>query len=80
MTPECPKCASTSARRRSRSKSLKHQLMFLLGRFPWECLNCQRHFFSTIRYSRSRRHAQGEVYVGSKPAASVAPGTLERHT
>jgi len=80
MTPECPKCASTSVRRRSRAKSMSHQFMFFLGRYPWECLNCQRHFFSTIRYSRSRRHAQGEVYVSAEPTSPTAPGSRERPT
>jgi len=80
MTPECPKCASTSTRRRSRAKSLSNRFMYLLGQFPWECLNCQRRFFSGIRYVRSRRNPQGEVYFGSEATPHVNPGTQKHHT
>ena len=79
MTPECPRCASTSTRRRARLKSIGHRLMFLLGKYPWECLNCQRHFFDSTRYSQSPRHPQGEVYIGTTRPPKVRPGSKESH-
>jgi hypothetical protein len=79
MTPECPRCASTSTRRRPRIKSIGHRLMFFLGMYPWECLNCQRHFFHSTRYSQSRRHAQGEVYTGPNRPPDVRPGSRQSH-
>ena len=80
MNPECPKCDSTSTRRRARAKSLSHRLMFLMGFFPWECLTCQRIFFSRKRYARTKRHPLGEIYTGPESRPSVKPGSEEGHS
>jgi len=77
MNPECPKCESTSTRRRSRTKTLGHRLMYFFGMFPWECVDCQKRFFSSKRYSRSKRHAMGEIYTGTEMAPKVNPGAEE---
>ena len=79
MNPECPKCESASTRRRSRAKTLRHRLMYFLGKFPWECLNCQTVFFHEKRYSR-HRHPAGELYTGDSPGPVVQPGSEERQT
>ena len=73
MSPACPKCASDSTRRRIREKTLKHRFMHLFSLYPWECLTCQNVFFHSKRYSRSKRHAMGEVYTGSETAPKVSP-------
>ena len=77
MNPACTKCESSSTRRRSRTGSLKDRFMFLIGMYPWECVDCHTRFFSTKRYNRSGRHALGEVYTGSKHTPSVKPGSEE---
>ncbi len=80
MNPECPNCGSTSNRRIARKKDLKHRVMYLFGYFPWECVDCQRSFFSKVRYRRSNRHPQGEVYLDTPKTPRVKPGSEERHT
>jgi hypothetical protein len=80
MNPECPHCGSTSNRRVARKKTFKHRWMYFFGRFPWECLDCQQRFFSKIRYSKSKRHPQGEVYLGTPKPPRVKPGSEERHS
>jgi hypothetical protein len=80
MTPECPKCESTSTRRRTRTKTLGHNLMFFLGKYPWECLTCQKRFFSTERSSNTKRHPLGEVYLGGERPPRVKPGSEESHS
>jgi len=80
MNPECPKCESTSTRRRSRAKTLAHRLMYIFGMFPWECVDCQKRFFSSKRYSRSKRHSMGEIYTGSEPRRRVDPVSKESHS
>lgn len=77
MNPECPRCKSSSTRRRSRTGSLKDRFMYFIGMYPWECVDCQSRFFSTKRYNRARRHPLGEVYTGSKPTQKVRPGAEE---
>jgi hypothetical protein len=77
MSPECPKCEATSTRRIPRNKSLGHRFMYFFGLFPWECLTCQNQFFSSRRYSRSKRHPLGEVYTDSSSTPKVKPGTEE---
>ncbi len=77
MAPNCPKCDSTSTRRIARKKSLSHRLMYFLGRFPWECLSCQKFFFSRKRYTRALRSSMGEVYTGTIPRPTVKPGSEE---
>jgi len=54
--------------------------MYFFGLFPWECVDCQKRFFSAKRYSRARRNAAGEVYTGTTKAPSVKPGSEESHT
>jgi hypothetical protein len=51
--------------------------MHFFGLYPWECVDCQEHFFSIQRYSRSKRNALGEIYTGNKPAPGVKPGSEE---
>jgi hypothetical protein len=80
MNPECPTCQSNSTRRRSRTRSFKDRLMYFIGMYPWECVDCQKRFFSTRRYNRSGRHALGEIYTGSKPTPKVKPGSEERRS
>ena len=80
MNPYCPKCDSTSTRRTPRSKSLGHRFMYLVGYFPWECLTCQKRFYSSTRYARSKRNPLGEVYTGSEQTPTVKPGSEERHS
>ena len=53
--------------------------MYFLGKFPWECLNCQTVFFHEKRYSR-HRHPAGELYTGDSPGPVVQPGSEERQT
>ena len=62
MRPTCPKCTSGSTRRNRRNASLKHKVMYLLGRFPWECLTCEKRFFDPMRYAKSTRGSHGEIY------------------
>ena len=76
MKPECPKCESKSARRIARTK-LRHRFMHLFGLYPWECVDCQKHFFSRERFARSGRHSAGEVYTGSTSRSSVKLGSKE---
>jgi hypothetical protein len=52
--------------------------MYFFGLFPWECVDCQRRFFSARRYSRKERHPAGEVYIGGKKSPAVKPGSEER--
>jgi hypothetical protein len=81
MNPACPHCGSTSNRRIARKKNLKHRVLYFFRLFPWECLSCQQIFFSQIRYSRSHRHPQGEVYIeDSSKQPRVKPGSEERHS
>jgi hypothetical protein len=77
MNPECPKCEAVSTRRIARNKSLGHRFMYFIGLFPWECLTCQEKFFSSTRYSRTKRHPLGEVYTESKPKPVMKPGSEE---
>jgi hypothetical protein len=77
MPLNCPKCDSTSTRRIARKKSLTHRLMYFLGRFPWECLACQKLFFNPKRYTRSTRNPMGEVYTGTLTRPAVEPGSKE---
>jgi hypothetical protein len=51
--------------------------MYFFGMFPWECVDCQKHFFSSKRYSRAKRHALGEVYTGPEMTPKVKPGAEE---
>lgn len=80
MNPECPDCEAGSTRRIPRTKSLGHRFMYLFGLFPWECLTCQRKFYSSVRHSRTKRHALGEVYTGSSRKPVVKPGSEESHS
>jgi hypothetical protein len=80
MNPECPRCGSTSNRRITRKKTLKHRVMHFFGLYPWECLNCQKFFFSQSRHSRSGRHPQGEVYLDSSKPQRVKSGSEESHS
>lgn len=80
MNPECPKCETSSTRRLTRTKTFGHRFMHFFGLFPWECLTCQEKFFSSKRYSRSKRHPLGEVYTESNPEPSVRPGSEESHS
>ena len=80
MNPECPKCEGDSTRRVTRTKSLRDRFMYFLGLFPWECVDCQKRFFSRKRYVRSKRHALGEVYTESIPRPGVKPGSEEIHS
>ena len=80
MSAECPKCESTSTRRRARTKTLGHRLMYLFGLFPWECLTCQQLFFSSKRHSRKMRHPLGEIYTGNERTPAVNPGAEEGHS
>jgi hypothetical protein len=77
MNPECPKCESNSTRRVARSKPLKDRLMYFFGMFPWECVDCHERFFSSKRYSRSKRNSMGEVYTDATSAPAVKPGSEE---
>ena len=77
MNPACPKCDSTSTRRKARTKSFTDKVMYFFGTYPWECLTCQENFFSKTRYSRSKRHASGEVYTGTETKPTVRPGSEE---
>jgi hypothetical protein len=45
--------------------------MFFLGKYPWECLTCQKRFFDSLRYSQGKRHPNGEVYIKSKAAPGM---------
>ena len=45
--------------------------MYFLGRFPWECLACQKLFFNPKRYTRSTRNPMGEVYTGTLTRPAV---------
>jgi hypothetical protein len=78
MSPECPRCQASSTRRRPRSKTLGHQLMYFFGLYPWECLTCQEKFFSGTRYSRSGRNPVGEIYTETRPKPVAKPGSEER--
>jgi hypothetical protein len=40
----CPRCGSTSIRRRSRRRMLDH-LLLLIGRFPFRCYGCGHEFY-----------------------------------
>jgi len=80
MNPECPKCEAGSTRRIPRSKSLGHRFMYFFGLFPWECLTCQNKFYSSVRYSRTKRHSMGEVYTESSHKPTVKPGSEESHS
>jgi len=80
MNPECPKCESNSTRRRARAKSLTHRFMYLMGMFPWECMTCQKIFFSRTRYARTRRHPLGEIYTETTSAPTVKSGAEKSHS
>jgi len=81
MNPDCPKCErGGSTRRIPRTKTLGHRFMYFFGLFPWECLTCQEKFYSRVRYSRSKRHAQGEVYTESSRNPAVKPGAEKIHS
>jgi len=80
MAPNCPKCDSSSTRRIARKKSLSHRFMYFLGRFPWECLSCQKIYFSRKRYTRALRSSIGEIYRGATPRPQVKPGSKESHS
>ena len=80
MNPYCPKCDSSSTRRTAREKAITSRLMYFFGLYPWECLTCQKRFFSKVRYPRTTRNAAGEVYTGSKKKQKVQPGSEERHS
>jgi hypothetical protein len=54
--------------------------MYFFGLFPWECLTCQKHFFSSTRHSRTKRHPAGEVYTGKEKTPTVKPGSEESHS
>ena len=54
--------------------------MYFFGMFPWECIDCHKGFFSSKRYSRSKRHAQGEIYTGTPAKPSVKPGAEENRS
>jgi len=54
--------------------------MYLFGMFPWECVDCQKRFFSSKRYSRSRRHPAGEIYTGTERTPKVKSGSKESHS
>ena len=54
--------------------------MYFFGLFPWECVDCQKHFFSAQRHSQKARNLAGEVYYGSKSIPKVKPGSEEKHT
>jgi hypothetical protein len=51
--------------------------MYFFGMFPWECVDCHKGLFSSKRYSRSRRHSQGEIYTGTSAKPAVKPGSEE---
>jgi hypothetical protein len=51
--------------------------MYIFGMFPWECVDCRKRFFSSKRYSRSKRNSTGEVYTGANSAPAVKPGSEE---
>jgi hypothetical protein len=52
--------------------------MHIFGFYPWECLTCQKQFFSSTRYVRSSRHPGGEVYTDTTSTPVVNPGGKER--
>jgi len=54
--------------------------MYFFGLFPWECVDCQKRFFSSKRYLRAKRHPAGEVYTGTKKTQNVKPGSEESHS
>ncbi len=54
--------------------------MHFFALYPWECLTCQNKFYSSTRYSRSKRHALGEVYTESTHKPTVKPGSEEIHS
>jgi hypothetical protein len=51
--------------------------MYFFGMFPWECVDCHTGLFSSKRYSRSRRHSQGEIYTGTSAKPAVRPVSEE---
>jgi len=51
--------------------------MYFFGMFPWQCVDCHERFFSSKRYSRSKRNSVGEVYIGPNSVRTVKPGSEE---